>query len=164
MYCGLLGRVMVVGSLGSSGSQGSASKSSSFSPGATNFGGCEWLSMALILLISASNWGSAICARSVETRKRQTSATAVLTNMKEVLRACARKGKPRRVRLQSAFNHKGHEGARRREKAIAGCSSKTSHGLSQRNMVQMRYKPRTRSTALCVPSCPLWLVLRNWTE
>src|SRR6478736_3483087 len=106
MYCGLSGRVTVVGSFGSSGSQGSASKSSSFSPGATNFGGCEWLSMALILLISASNWGSAVWDRSVEARRRQTSATAVLINMEECPRGLREKGKPRRPRLQSALTTK----------------------------------------------------------
>src|SRR6478672_8720300 len=78
MYCGLSVRVIVVGSFGSRGSQGRASKSSSFSPAATNFGGCEWLSMALILLISASNWGSAVWARSPADKKTARSATAVL--------------------------------------------------------------------------------------
>src|ERR1041385_262087 len=75
---------MVVGLLGSSGSQGRASNSSSFSPEDTNFGGCEWLSMALILLISASNWGSAVCARSVEARKMKARVTVVFLTM-EVL-------------------------------------------------------------------------------
>src|SRR6185437_12705016 len=46
--------------------------------------------MALILLISASNWGSAVCARSVKARNRQTSATAVLINMEECPQRLAR--------------------------------------------------------------------------
>src|ERR1051325_7692534 len=90
MYCGLLGRVMVVGSLGSSGSQGRAAKSSSFSPRATNFGGCEWLSMALILLISASNWGSAVCARSITVKRTKARVAAVLLTMEECSSELAR--------------------------------------------------------------------------
>src|SRR5260221_10041035 len=92
MYCGLSGRVMVVASLGSSGSQGRASRSSSFSPAATNFGGWEWLSMALILLISASNWGSAVFAPSVAGRKKQTNATTGLFTIEECPLELVREG------------------------------------------------------------------------
>src|SRR5579859_3675590 len=79
MYCGFSGRVTVVESLGSSGSHGSASYSSSLSPCATSLGGWEWLSMALILLISARSWGSAFWARSAPaTNTEQSRTTAVL--------------------------------------------------------------------------------------
>src|SRR5579863_1333039 len=61
-YTGFSGRVMVLGTVGSSGSHGRASNSLSVSPGATRRGGWEWLSIALILWISATSAGSGVCA------------------------------------------------------------------------------------------------------
>src|SRR5205807_10119518 len=75
---GFSGRPMVVGRLGSRGSQGRASKSSSFSPGPTTLGGWEWLSMALILLISASNCGSGDWARATPPRESNNSEIKIL--------------------------------------------------------------------------------------
>src|SRR5215472_1216859 len=67
--------------LGSSGSQGRASKSSSFSCSPTNLGGCEWLSIALIWLISASSCGSGVWARPSKQVTNSSSAPTVLVGM-----------------------------------------------------------------------------------
>src|SRR5208337_4750313 len=77
MYTGLSSRNISPAAVGSSGSQGNASKSSSDWPALSRAGGCEWLSIALIWLISSSSPGSGMsCELLCPNNERETKIMA----------------------------------------------------------------------------------------